>query len=211
MLRLNVGETQVIPILLPGMTLTVGLFMVYVVRYWSEVVSWLNGIPDALGVGRGDLGALIAAGLGVLALALYVLSMFCGAILSIAGYVESEILDRRCARKLNLTADEYNAQWYAYLDDLARSDAAAFADAEREFGLSLGAFKLVAPPEVDKVMLEYAKALQAWYSKEAVPIRRDSGNIAGLTSSFMAETLDARAKLVTAMRSDQGEPPLPDD
>jgi hypothetical protein len=119
MFRLNVSDAQLLPLLLPGFTLSMGLSAVLVTRFWTEVVDWLNGVPDALGIARADMAGIITAGIGVAVLCLFILSLFFGAVLAIiCGFVEGYGLDSYARWKLELSEKDYQAQWRRYLDHL---------------------------------------------------------------------------------------------
>ena len=120
MIKFGTSDSLVIPLVLPGMLLTVGAAVVLHVHSPNIAWSALDLLDDSLRSPADttqSFGPAIAALVAALALAIYVASVFVGAILAIlAANIELLTLDRLQVKRSSHEA--YWSQWYRYVEHL---------------------------------------------------------------------------------------------
>jgi hypothetical protein len=119
MFRVNLNEGNLLAHVIPGGLL---LFSVGIMS-WPTIQPYMLLIAAAAGDlqsgSRMDTAVLLTVLMAVTLLALYVLSMFFGAMLAVAmGYLEFRLLDPWAARRLEISEEVYAAEWCRYIDHI---------------------------------------------------------------------------------------------
>lgn len=122
MIKFGVSDSLTIPLALPGAVLTLGSLAI--VHFSDPTLfpaaatatdAWLRGSGST----PASHGTALAAIVGALVLALYLVSVFLGTVLSIlGGYAEIQLLDRFRANRKGVPTEEYWNQWYRYVEKL---------------------------------------------------------------------------------------------
>jgi hypothetical protein len=119
MLRLNLSETALLTLVVPGAVLLFALVMFgwpWLQPYGNTAFDAIRSIRSGQNV---DMAIMITAALAVLAIAAYVLSLLLGTLLGVViAYFEAKVLDPHAARELGITDEEYWQDWCRYVDHL---------------------------------------------------------------------------------------------
>ena len=121
MIRFSVSESQMVPLVLPGAILALGVPVAVAPLFATELSSWVSKLDAHLtGQAGGGWVLLLTAALTGAILLLYGAALLGGTVSTIlAGYLEHHLLDRFYEPwKLRISADEYQKQWHRYLDHL---------------------------------------------------------------------------------------------
>ena len=120
MIKFGTSDSLVIPLVLPGTVLCLGVIMVTHFFAPDLIVGAAKAIDSALPspIGsRPNNGAALAAMVAAVALVIYLASLLFGVLLAIASAnVELQILDRIQIKRSN--PEDYWAQWYRYVEHL---------------------------------------------------------------------------------------------
>jgi hypothetical protein len=129
MLRLNLSDSLLQTVFIPGVILLVAIGCLFGPSVWtslpSSVADALKSLADVLrspDVFTKGGGAFATGILAIGAILAYLLAMFLGLLLAVvSGYLEYHLLDGWRARKLKVPDDDYQRHWDDYLDSLEKA------------------------------------------------------------------------------------------
>jgi hypothetical protein len=121
MIRFSVTESQMVPLVLPGAILAIGIPAAIAPRFAGELSTLASNLGTHLsGEAAAGWVVLLTAVLTGAFLLLYGAALLLGTVSTIlAGYLEHYLLDRFYEPwRLGVSRDEYQKQWHRYLDHL---------------------------------------------------------------------------------------------
>lgn len=114
MFRVNLSDSILQTVFIPGAIFLIAIGCLFVPYIWTPLTS--STIVTQISQGGGIPTAALLALAG---LAAYLLAMFLGLLLAVGvGYLEYHLLDRRQARRLDVSYEDYQRHWTTYVDSL---------------------------------------------------------------------------------------------